>query len=427
VLASARVRGGRRYRGFDLPRDAVLVNLGVLVSSIGTGGVLPFSLIYLHSVRGIDLATTGVVVGIGSTFAVVSNIASGRFLHERSAKRLLAAALLTDVLAIALFPLIRNAWQAGGVLSLEGLGLGATMTAQSTLLTRIVEETRRHAAFAQNQMLTNVGLGAGALLGGLVAETSEPSTFTTLFLIDAATFGEFAVMLAKVSEPEEQEERAALGAGEKTTGSYRLMLADRRFMQLLAINLAFVTFGFVPLVMFLPIYAQSIVGLQEFAVGAMLGLNTAVVVVAQLPVSRLLEGRRRMPFLAISALSFGASWALVAAGGEMSKRSGFALMLIAVALFAVGECIYNVIATPLAVKLAPNDLISRYIAAIFFVFAVGRAIAPPTQGWLLGSAPLVYWLVMAGGLIGVAYWILRLETSIPQEARDTPASAVQPL
>jgi MFS family permease len=273
-------------------------------------------------------------------------------------------------------------------------------------------------------MLTNLGLGLGAFLGGVIADTSNPHTFAILFLVDAATFAAFAAVAVRVSERNESAEEA--GAGNEG-GSYRLVLRDRRFTQFLVINLAFVIFGFVPLVTFLPIYGQTDAGLQELLVGTLLAINTAVVVAAQLSVSRLMEGRRRMPCFSAVAVAFAISWLLVAAGGEMQGGGGFALMVLAVALFAVAECIYNVVATPLALQLAPHHMMSRYLATFLLVFAIGRAIAPPTEGWLLGVAPVGYWVVMASALLGVGLWILRLEAAIPEEARLTPTSAADPV
>lgn len=53
--------GGRRLVP-ALGRDAWIVLGGDALSGIGTGLTLPFLLIYLHQVRGIDLSVAGLVV-----------------------------------------------------------------------------------------------------------------------------------------------------------------------------------------------------------------------------------------------------------------------------------------------------------------------------------------------------------------------------
>ena len=38
----------------------------------------------------------------------------------------------------------------------------------------------------------NLGFGIGGAVAGLIAASARPGTFTTLFLIDAATYGAFS-------------------------------------------------------------------------------------------------------------------------------------------------------------------------------------------------------------------------------------------
>src|SRR5438874_12860051 len=52
----------------DLPRNAWIVLSGELLSAIGTGLSLPFFIVYLHRVRGIDLGLAGIIVA-GGPFA----------------------------------------------------------------------------------------------------------------------------------------------------------------------------------------------------------------------------------------------------------------------------------------------------------------------------------------------------------------------
>ena len=48
----------------DLPREGKLLLSVVVFEFIGTGLVLPFSVVYLHEVRSFALSTTGLVLGI---------------------------------------------------------------------------------------------------------------------------------------------------------------------------------------------------------------------------------------------------------------------------------------------------------------------------------------------------------------------------
>ena len=47
----------------------------------------------------------------------------------------------------------------------------------------------------------NLGIGLGGVVGGLIATTADPHSFTVLYLLDAATFLAFVVVLGFVREP----------------------------------------------------------------------------------------------------------------------------------------------------------------------------------------------------------------------------------
>lgn len=53
-----------------LPRVARLMLFGVAVDALGVGLVLPFLVIYLHEVRGISVATVGVLAAVPAVVAL---------------------------------------------------------------------------------------------------------------------------------------------------------------------------------------------------------------------------------------------------------------------------------------------------------------------------------------------------------------------
>src|SRR6185503_19895758 len=109
--------------------------------------------------------------------------------------------------AFALFPLMRNPWQAFALNALVGLGSGSFWPSQSTLISSLMPRDRRHTAFAQQRMTMNLGIALGGLVAGAIARTAHPSTFTFLFLLTAATFLVFVVVLQFVPSTRHREER----------------------------------------------------------------------------------------------------------------------------------------------------------------------------------------------------------------------------
>ena len=63
-------------------------------------------------------------------------------------------------------------------------------------------------------------------------------------------------------------------------------------------------------------------GLSERQIGAIFFFNTLAIVLAQLPISRWIEGRRRMRALALMPLLWAVAWLLVDAGGYWLDGDG---------------------------------------------------------------------------------------------------------
>jgi MFS family permease len=109
----------------ELPRPVWVLQVGGLTNAFGNGIVLPFLIIYLHNVRGIPLGLAGLAAAINSAAALVSGFVAGSLADRIGPKRVLVTALLVMAVAISLFPLIHNVWQAYALNILLGAGSGS--------------------------------------------------------------------------------------------------------------------------------------------------------------------------------------------------------------------------------------------------------------------------------------------------------------
>jgi len=400
----------------ELPRAVWILQAGGLANFFGNGVVIPFLIIYLHNVRGLSLATAGLIAATNALAALVSGPLAGTLSDRLGPRRTLVGALAIMAAAISLFPLIQEAWHAFLLNGLLGFGSGAFWPSQSALVTGLTPRDRRHAAFAQQRVTMNLGFGLGGLTGGLIASTGSPGSFTTLFLLDAATFLAFALILSRVPAPARHED-----GGE--SGSYRDVLRNRPFMSFAALNALFVMVGIVPLSEFLPVFVKNHAGVSEHGIGILFLVNTLTIVALQLPISKLQEGRRRMAALAAMGVLWSASWLVVLATGAW-LRGGVALgaLLVSIGIvFAVGECLHGTVQGPMVVDLAQPRLIGRYMAVSSLSWQVAFIAGPAAGGAILGAEPLALWpLAAVLALVGAA-WALSLERRLPRAALRTPA------
>jgi MFS family permease len=414
------VRAASYFRSLDprLPPAVWALEAGGLVNAFGNGFVYPFLFIYLHNVRGFSLGTSGLVVGTNAVFALVAGIPGGWAADRFGPRRMLALSLAALSTAFALFPLIRAPWHAFCLAALIGCANGAFWPAYHALLAAVTPSERRHAGYALQRVSANLGFGIGGGLAGLIAISSRPATFSALFLVDAATYAVFLGLLALVPSVRPPHEDA------EARGGYAAVARDRLFLALLGINIVFVTAGYAQLET-LPVFAKNEAHVTERAIGLVFLVNSIVIVLSQLPVTRFVEGRRRMAMLAAMTALWAAAWLFVfGAGLWLTAGAAAAVIVVAAAVFGVGECFQGATQQALIADLAPEPLRGRYMALSTNSWSIGWILGPVAGAFVLEHAPLVLWPAAAGACLAAGGAGLLLERRLPASVRRTPRSLV---
>ncbi|HWJ32879.1 MAG TPA: MFS transporter [Gaiellaceae bacterium] len=413
----------RWLRSLDpqLPREVWLLQLGGVMNSFGNGLVLPFLVIYLHDVRGFGLGVSGLVVAVSAAAQLTAGLVAGPLVDRFGPRTVLGAGLVMQSVGFGLFPLVRSPWHAFALIAIEGAGSAGFWPSQSTLIARLTPPARRHAAYAQQRVTMNLGIGLGGLSGGLIASVAHPSTFTVLFLVDAATFLAYVGVLGLVHDPGIAEEERA-----ETAASYRPVLRDRLFVRLWGLNFLFVTAGY-SLFNLVPPFARDHAHLSERQIGAVFFVNTGLIVVVQLPISRAIEGHRRLRALALMPLLWVGAWLLVDAGGYwLDGSAAFVVIMIALAVFGVGECFHGPAHQALVAEIAPDHLRGRYFAVHSLSWGLAGTVGPAVGGFLLASAPFTLWPAAAATCVLAALGSLRTEPLVPERYRRIPRTEPAP-
>ena len=394
------------------------LQVGGLVNAFGNGMVIPFMFIYLHNVRGIDLGVTGLIVAAHAVVSIVAGPVFGSQIDRFGGKRMLALSLAILCVGYAGYALVQEPWQGFLAAVVSGIGVGGFWPAQSTLITGHTPADQRPSAFAMQRVVMNLGIGLGALTGGLIATTDSPDTFRVLFLLDATTFLVYAfVMYALVPEPD-----LRTGGSKGRTGSYREVLRHRPFVAVIALNALFIFAGFSGFDV-LPVYAKNEGGLSEKQIGLLFLVNTLVIVFTQLPIARLARGRRRMPTLALFGLLWAGAWLLVPIAGATSPETAFLVLVVVMVVFAVGQCLHGAVAGPLAADLAEPRLMGRYMALNALSWQIGFALGPAIGGFGLSVSPTGVWILFAALCLVGSVLAFAVEGVLPARARRTPLPA----
>jgi MFS family permease len=235
--------------------------------------------------------------------------------------------------------------------------------------------------------------------------------YVVLFLINAFTYLVYVVVLAAVVHDGARPE--------PITGGYRLVLRDRAFIHLAFTNVGMIAVGWGVFTWLVPPYARNEIGISTRLIGSLLFANAGTVVVAQVPIARLAEGRRRAVMMAVAALLFVGACLLVAATGA-GARTAYAALIAAAIAVGVGECFHTTVLMPLVAELAPASLRGRYMSSIGFSWWIGLAIAPALGAQLLSISPTATFLAAAAVAAATAVSALTLERRLPDASRLTP-------
>jgi MFS family permease len=399
-----------------LPRDVYVLQLGGLLNAFGNGIVLPFLIIYLHNVRGISLGVAGLAAATQSATGLASGFLGGSLSDRIGAKRVLLATLGVMTVAFALMPTIHTAWQAFPIYMLWGAGSGSFWPSQSALLAGLTPAERRSPSYALQRLTMNLGVAIGGVVAGLIASVAHPRSFTVLFLLDCLTFVAYAFVLARVRAPELHPERGS--------GRWRDVARHRTFVAYTVLNAAFMASAISLMVELLPAFAKNVTHVNERQVGIIFAVDSVGIVLFQLPLAKLLEGRRRMRGLAAMGVVWSISLLLVWSAGVWTTATAAAIVLCcASAVFAIGECLHGAIHGPLGVDLAPPRLVGRYLALSSLSWQVGWIVGPAGGGFLLQHAPLLLWPIAAAVNLACASGALVLERRLPEHVRLTPLVA----
>jgi MFS family permease len=402
----------------QLPHDVWLLQIGGVMNSFGNGIVLPFLVIYLHQVRGFSLGVSGLIVGVSAAAQLTAGVFAGPLIDRLGPRLVLGGGLVLQAVGIGLLPLVRQPWQAFVLIAIEGAGSAGFWPSQSTLLARLTPPHRRHAAFAQQRLTMNLGIGLGGLTGGVIASVSQPSSFTVLFLLDAATFLAYVAVLTLISDPG--------GGGTEADGatSYRAVIRDRLFLRLWILNFLFVGAGY-SLINLVPPFASDQAGVSERQIGVFFFVNTLVIVIAQLPISRAIEGRRRMRALALMPALWIVAWLLLDAGAYwFDATAAFVLITVALAIFGVGECFHGPAHQALVAEIAPDYLRGRYFAVHSLSWGLAGTVGPAIGGFILAWRPFLLWPLASVVCAVAAVGVLLVERRVPVTYRRIPAGAV---
>ncbi|MEU9117412.1 MFS transporter [Streptomyces sp. NPDC048483] len=370
-----------------------------LVQSLGIGLFMASSMAYFT--RQVDLSANQVASGLALAGVVALGISLlGGVLADRyGARRVLAAVYLGRGVCCAAYVFVTDFWQFMAVtLCAVACDRAGPPVLQALVAVAVPERQERTRLLAVVNVVRNCGLGVGAMAAGVaLASDTQAAYRVTLIAIGLAFLGG-AVLVLRVPElAAPTAEAAPDGAAERPVKSR--VVPDVRYLTLTGLNFLLFFFDTMLLVA-MPVWILEHTDAPRATVSVLFALNTVLVMVLQIPVSKLATGQRRTTrmltwtgaVLAVSSLCFAAS-------GSVAGGPAVAWLAAAVVTLSLAEVIANSAVWDLSIALAPEEQRGRYLS-VFNLSVAGQRVLGPVlvTGLLLGSGSLG-WVVAAAVLV----------------------------
>ncbi|MGW0781474.1 MFS transporter [Streptomyces sp. NPDC002913] len=401
------------------------IQLGSALSAFGLGFTVPYLYVYVAQVRDLGAGTAGVVLAVFAMAALAVLPFTGRAIDRRGPLPVLivaAGAAAVGACALGLSDSVTAAVLSAVVL---GAGTAVMQPALATMLVWCSTAGTRTRAFAMQFFLQNLGLGIGGLVGGQLVDVDRPSSFTMLFLIEAAMFLVLGVVAATVRMPRAPSLPATPSVdGAAPKGGLRVLLSHKAMVQLCVLGFVIFFACYGQFESGLAAYGTEAAGIEPSTLGIALAANTAVIVVAQFVVLRLVERRRRSRVIAWVGLIWAFAWIVAgyAGLGHGSQTMATAAMISTYALFGLGESMLSPTVAPLVADLAPESMVGQYNSAFALVkqlaLAVGPAVGGP-MGAALHGPYIVTFVLFSLGITVLALKLGRQLTPV----QDAPLAA----
>ena len=375
-------------RGFwnDLPPAGRWLLSTTAIQTLGRGLTLPFTIIYLHEVRGISLDLAGTLMAFIAVVALAVTGPGGALTDRIGARRILLMGTTAQLVGCVILAFATTPLVVALSFLLLGFNFGVSWPAFNALIAAVTTGATRQQYFGINFALVNLGIGVGGIIGGLYVDVADPATFTVIFLADGACMlipialllGPLRHIGGRFEAPSEDAEQA------NGNGGYLTILRQPVVLWLTALTF-FATFvGYGQMEAGFPAFARQVSEVSTDVIGFAFAVNTAVIVGLQFLVLRYITGRRRTRVLIVMSLLWSVSWIVLGLTGLVpGSTAAVAGVLAFHGLFALGETMLQPTIPAITNDLAPDHLRGRYNAVSAGAFQGGTIAGPVVAGLLL--------------------------------------------
>lgn len=333
--------------------------------------VLPFLTLYLTVNRQLSPGTAGLVLTTYGISAIIIAPLAGRLSDSVGGLRLMKLSLILAGLILFVFPFIDSPPGIFAITGLWALASEAFRPPSMAIIGQLVGPEQRKAAFALSRLAINLGMSIGPVVGGFLAMHS----FKLLFYVDGATSLLAGLLLAVLpwrSQPSSvvsDQSTSVSSTNAAPALRYWDVLRDRRFIYFLAAMFPIELVFFQSLAA-MPLFLVRDVGMTEAGFGALLAINSVIIILVEVPLNTAMADWPHRYSLALGALLVGIGF------GALVFVDSVTVAAVTVVIWTVGEMIILPASAAYVSDIAPPEQSGAYMGLYTMGFSAALAIGP---------------------------------------------------
>jgi hypothetical protein len=414
-----------RLPGLDVPRESRLLVFIGLVDAIGTGlYIAGFAVFFTRSV-GLSAIDVGLGLTIANACGLVALTPIG-MLADRIGPR--AASILLHYwrgVGFIAFAFVDNFTAFLVVSCFVGIPTRAIDPVSQMYVDRHIGKDLRMRLMSVMRVVYNIGFSVGGLLTTVILVVGTRPAFLVIVLGNGVTFLLAGFLLARVPLlADDPPDRATARGWPRSLRQGRYLIVTG-LNAVLVLNTTVLTLG-------IPLWVATRTDAPAAVVGPLMVLNTVLVVLLQVRLSRGADTREGgVRALRWASLAFAACMAVLALSGLLNPVGAVIAVVVATVLLTFGELWHFAGRLSVSYALAPRDRQGEYLSVFWLGSAAALMVGPVlvTVGVIEQGA--AGWLVLAGvfavtGLLigpAVAAAARQLEKEHPPD--DAPADVVE--
>ena len=369
---------------FKYPRQFWLLMAGSLIFTTGASLVWPFLSIYIQEKLDIPLRYSTLLISLRAVSGIIASFFFAGTFADRFGRRFLILASLCGgfIYYVGLkqadqlwhFSLLMIFW---GILDIfYPVGINA-------MIADLIPQENRLEAYSVLRVVYNSGYAVGPILGGIMAAKS----YDRIFIVAAIGYAvSFLIMFFFTKETLKEENRMPPANGSNAFSGISVVMKDKLYVTSVFLNgMIYITSAGV--FNLLSLYAGQNFGIPENQISYVFTVNALMCVTLQLPVIRMIRGKRPLALMSISGFLYALSVSSIALVDQVWWYC------LCMAVMTTGELIMSPTMSDIAANLAPADARGRYMSVLSLARPFGQGVGPAFLGFVNDMiSPRMMWV-----------------------------------